>query len=100
MNRTFEQILHVHICNKPPSACLDALLFTKFVINGTISQSTGYSPFFMLYGKEVPLPFHHALAYPSNGTIQPETASSLENTAQYVTAQLYTTNAPELAKTI
>ena len=68
-NRTFEQILRAHIHNKPPSAWLDALPFTEFAINSTISQSTGYSPFFMLYGQEVPLPFDHALANPSDGTM-------------------------------
>ena len=54
----------------------------------------------MLYGQEVPLPFDHALANPSDGTTQPATASSSTNIAQNATAQSYTTNAPELAKTI
>ena len=54
----------------------------------------------MLYGQEVPLPFDHALANPSDGTMQPAIASSLTNIAQNATAQSYTTNAPELAKTI
>ena len=81
-NRTFEQILHAHIHNKPLSAWLDALPFTEFAINSTISQSTGYSPFFMLYGQEVPLPFNHALANPSDGTMQPATISLSTNITQ------------------
>ena len=52
----------------------------------------------MLYGQEVLLPFAHALANPSDGTIQPETASLLTNIAQNATAQSYTTSAPEFAK--
>ena len=99
-NRTFEQILHTHIHDKPPSAWLDSLPFTEFAINSIISQSTGFSPFFMLYGQEVPLPFEYALENPSDGTMQPATASSLTNIAQNSTAQSYTTNAPKLAKTI
>ena len=54
----------------------------------------------MLYGQEVSLPFNHALSNPSSGTMQSVTASSLKNMAQNATAQSYTTNAPELAKTI
>ena len=77
----FEQVLHVHIHNKPLSAWLDALPFTEFVINTTISQSTVYSPFFMLYGQGFPLPFYHALANPFGGTMQPVTASSSTNRA-------------------
>ena len=80
-NRTFEQILHEHIHSKPPSAWLDALPFTEFAKNNTLSQSTGYSPFFILYRQEVPLPFDHALANPSDGTFQPITASSSTNAA-------------------
>ena len=97
-NRTFEQILRAHIHNKPLSAWLDALPFTEFAINSTISQSTGYSPFFMLYGQEVPLPFDHALANPSDGTMQPATESLLKNIAQNATARLYTAKAIELVK--
>ena len=92
--------MHTHSNKNPPSAWLDALPFTEFITNSTISQSTGYSPFFMLYGQEVPLPFNHALATPSDGTMQPATASSLTNIAQNATAKSYTTNAPELAKKI
>ena len=80
-NHMLEQILQANICNKPPSAWLDALPFAEFANNSTISQSTGYSPFIMLYGQQVPLPFDHALEKPSNGTMQPETASSLTNVA-------------------
>ena len=99
-NCTFEQILHAHIHNKPPSAWLDEIPFTEFAINSKIFQSTGYSPFFMLYRQEVPLPLDYALANPSDGTMQPATTSLLTNIAQNTTAQLYTTNSPELAKTI
>ena len=53
----------------------------------------------MLYGQEVPLPFDHALANPSDGTMQPVTASLSTNIAQNVTAQSYTTNAPKPEKT-
>ena len=54
----------------------------------------------MLYGQEVPLPLDHILANPSEGTMQPKTASLSKNAAQNSTTQSYTTNAPELAKTI
>ena len=54
----------------------------------------------MLYGQEVPLPFDHALVNPSDSTMQPGTASSLTNTVKNSTAQSYTTNAPELSKTL
>ena len=93
----FEQILYIHIQNKPPLAWLDALPFTEYAINSTITQTTGYSPFFMLYGQEVPLPFNHAPENPSDGTMQPETTSLLINAAQNATAPSYTRNAPELA---
>ena len=83
-----------------PSAWLDALPFTEFAKNRTISQRTGYSTFFILYGQEVSLPFDHALANPSGGTIQPKTARLLTNAAQNSTAQSYTTNTLELTKTI
>ena len=99
-NCMFEQILHVHIYNKTLSVWLDALPFTEFAINSTISQSTGYSPFFILYGQEVPLPFNHALAKPSDITMQPETLSSSINEVQNITAQSYITSAPEFAKKI
>ena len=52
----------------------------------------------MLYGQEVPLSFNYALANPSDGTMQPETASLLTNIAQNATTQSYTTNAFEYAK--
>ena len=78
----FEQILHMNIHNKPLSAWLDAVLFTEFTINSTIIQSAGCSPFFTLYGQEVPLPFYHALANPSDGTLQPATTNSSKNAAQ------------------
>ena len=48
-NHTFKQILCVHIYDKPLTAWLDALLYTEFAINSITSQSTGYSPFFILY---------------------------------------------------
>ena len=80
-NCIFKQILCAHIHNKPLSAYLDALPFTEFALNSTFSQSTGYSPFFMLYGQEVPLPFDHALLNSSDGKIQPATASLLINIA-------------------
>ena len=99
-NCTLEQTLHAHIHNKPRSAWLDALPFTEFSINSTISQRTGYSPFFMLYGLEFPLPFDHALANPSDGAMQPATASSSINIAQNPTAQSYTKKTPELANKI
>ena len=99
-NCTFEQILCAHIYDKPLSAWLDVLSFTEFAINSTISQSTGYSPFFILYGQEIPLPFDLALENPSDGTMQPATTISLINIAQNATAQSYTINTPELAKTI
>ena len=91
-------ILYAHIYNKPLSIWLDALTFTEFAINSTISQSTGYSLFLILYGQEIPLPFDHALTNPSDGTMQPITASSLTNIAQNATAQLYTINAPKVGK--
>ena len=54
----------------------------------------------MLYGQEVPLSFNHALAKPSDGTMQPAATSSSTNTIQNATAQLYATNVSELAKTV
>ena len=74
-NYKFKQILYAHIYNKPLSACLNALPFTEFSINCTISQSIVYSPFFMLYGQEIPLPFNHALSNQSDNTTQPATIS-------------------------
>ena len=59
-----------------------------------------FTLFSMLYRQEVPLPFNHALTNPSDGTMQPATTNSLINTVKNATAQLSTTNAPELAKIV
>ena len=90
----------MHTFTKPPSAWLDTLPFTEFAIYSTISQSTGYLPFFMLYGQEVPLPLNHALINPSDSTKLATTASLSINIAQNATTQSYKTNAPKVAKTI
>ena len=73
--------------NKSPSAWLYALPFAEFAIKSTISYSSGYSPFFMLYRQEIPLPFDHALENPYDGTMQPTTTSSLTNAAKNSNAQ-------------
>ena len=70
--------MHINIHNKALSAWLDILLYTEYAINNTFSQSTGYSPLFILRGQKVPLPFDHALAHPSKCKIQ------LQNHAQYM----------------
>ena len=66
----------------------------------TISQSAGYSTFFIMYRQEVPLPFHYALANPSEGTMQPETTSPSINTAKNAIVLSYTTYAPEFTNII
>ena len=95
MGKVSAPIAHL---NKPLSASLYALPFTEFKIYSTISQSTGYSPFFILYGQEVPLSFNHALTNPSDSTMQPSTTSSSTKTSQNSPTQSYTTNAPEIGK--
>ena len=44
---------------------MDALPYTEFAINSTVSQSTGFAPFELLYGQNVPLPLDHAIANPN-----------------------------------
>lgn len=83
-NRTFEQILRAHIHDKPPNAWLDALPYTEFAINNTISQSTGYSPFFLLYGQPIPSPLDHALAQPNpQSTTAPKIAQTMQKFIQH-----------------
>ena len=51
-NRIFEQILHAHIHNKPPSAWLDALPFTEFAITVQLAKALAIHPFSCCMGRK------------------------------------------------
>ena len=42
----------------------DAFPLVEFAINSAINISTGFTPFYMLYGAQVALPIDHALLDP------------------------------------
>ena len=53
-HRTLEQVLRAHCLDAPQSDWFDALPFVEFALNSTINISTGFTPFKLVYGSEVP----------------------------------------------
>ena len=49
----------------------DVLPLVKFAMNTTIIVSTGFIPFYMLYGTQVALPIDHALPAPPMSVATP-----------------------------
>ena len=56
--------MHSHCLDKPQTVWFDALPLVEFAINTTVNASTGFVPFYLVYGDNVPLPIDHALSAP------------------------------------
>ena len=62
MHRSIEQVLRCYVTARQTN--WDVLLpLCEFVLNSTKSAATGYTPAYVLYGREPMLPLEHAVRF-------------------------------------
>jgi hypothetical protein len=70
MNRTLKEIVTC-LCRDHGSSWSDELPFALWAVRNCISQATGHSPYHVLFGKPMPMPFD----YEVNETADPKSAT-------------------------
>ena len=85
MHRSIEQILHCYVSAQQSN--WDLLLPTcEFALNSTRSATTGFSPAYIVFGREPVLPLEHAVRVITDGPVQSVTnrVANMQSTLQLV----------------